>query len=63
MWEDMNRCVIKWLCMIYMIIESECAAPAIDDQLYELEGPLSQIDHQVLAKFINFLIDTSQTYL
>jgi hypothetical protein len=49
-WEVMNVCVI----IHNMIIKSE-SAPVIDDQPYELQGPLDPIDHEVSVKFHTFL--------
>jgi hypothetical protein len=49
-WKVMNVCVI----IHNMIIKSE-SAPVIDDQPYELQGPLVPIDHEVSVKFHTFL--------
>lgn len=51
MWEVMNSCVI-----IYnMIIQTEHAAPIIDDESYHRQGPLAAVDHQVLEEYAAFL--------
>ena len=51
MWEVINVCVIKH----NIIIESECASPAIDYQLYDLCGALADVNHHVSAKLDYFL--------
>ena len=52
MWAVMIACVI-----IYnTIIESECAAPVVDDQPYDVQVLLSQLDDGVHAEFADFLV-------
>jgi hypothetical protein len=50
MWECMSCCVI----MHNMIIESECDEPVVDDEPFDHESPLAQLN-QVSAEFAVFL--------
>ena len=51
MHDVMNACVI----MHNMIIENELDNPVVDDQPFEGQEPLAQLDGQVLAQFAQFL--------
>jgi hypothetical protein len=51
MWEVMNACV----CMHNMIIESGHIDPPNENHLYDFQGPLATIDHDVHADFADFL--------
>jgi hypothetical protein len=51
MWEVMNVCVI----LDNTIIEIEGANLVHNDLPYDWEGPLAQVDHEVLAEFGTFL--------
>jgi hypothetical protein len=49
--EVMDACVI----MHNMIIKSKHGVPMVDDQPYEHQGPLAQVDHEVPIEFGAFL--------